>query len=542
MSRLFDSVRVRAPRLNKFDLSHERKMSMNMGKLVPVLVEEVLPGDRFRVSTETLLRLAPMLAPMMHRVNVFIHYFFVPNRLIWDEWEEFITGGREGDATTVWPHVDIANVFEYPAPPESFLAPGSLADYLGVPDFPDSENAPTADSFISVLPFRAYQLIYDEYYRDQNLEAEVGISKASGEVVGDPEILKLFSMRTRAWEKDYFTSALPWAQRGAAIGVPLEGVGDVTYTPISEVINSGTGLPVDGDFNLGTADAATAGQLRHGNPDAWNVDAGGARIENIDEVTVDNVDFTINALRRAIKLQEWLEKNARGGARYTEQILSHFGVISSDARLQRPEYLGGGKSPIVISEVLQTSEDGGTPQGNMAGHGLGVGNTNRFARRFEEHGFIIGIMSVLPRTAYQDGLKRMFSRSSRFDYYWPEFAHLGEQEILNKEVSFLGVPGTEPGEDDATWGYQSRYAEYKYGCSSVHGDFRTTLSFWHMGRIFEDGAGERILPALDDAFVKSDPTHRIFAETDPTQHKVWCHVYHRVDALRPMPYYGTPSL
>jgi len=262
-----------------------------------------------------------------------------------------------------------------------------------------------------------------------------------------------------------------------------------------------------------------------------------SRIENIDEVTIDNVNTTINDLRRSIKLQEWLEKNARGGGRYTEQIRSHFGVVSSDARLQRPEYLGGGKQPVVISEVLSTFQaaDGdGEPQGNMAGHGISVGNSNGFTYRAEEHGVVIGIISVLPRTTYQQGIDRMWIRDDKFKYLWPSFGQLGEQEITNVELYMDYFNG--PENNSAVFGYQSRYSEYKNQPSRVSGVFRDSLAYWHMGRIFNSQ------PSLDAGFVSADPTTRIFAVEDPNVEHLYCQMYHNFSAIRPLPYFGTPTL
>ncbi len=239
---------------------------------------------------------------------------------------------------------------------------------------------------------------------------------------------------------------------------------------------------------------------------------------------------TIIDLRNAFKLQEWLEKNARGGSRYIESIKSHFDVNSSDGRLQRPQYLGGGKSPVAISEVLQTSAAAAqpTPQGNMAGHGIAVGANNSFSYRSEEHGYIIGIMSILPRTTYQQGIPKHFLKFDKFDYYWPEFAHIGEQPIINKELYYSGTS-----EDDAVFGYTPRYAEYKFMNSSVHGTFRSSLDFWHMGRIFASR------PSLNNSFVESDPTNRVFAVL--SGEKVYAHVFHRIKASRKMPFFGNPS-
>lgn len=514
--KLFDSIQVGRPKRNKFDLSHERKFSLKMGKLVPILMTEVVPGDRFRCSSEIFLRMAPMLAPIMHRVNVFTHYFFVPNRLIWDEWEDFITGGRDGTAAPVIPHF---NSFTLGSP-----AVESLDDYLGLPSSFYGADAMN----ISALPFRAYQLIYDEYFRDQNLIAALDISKASGAIAPGAEQDKLRVLRTRAWEKDYFTSALPWAQRGGAVGVPITGdvgAGTLKTGDIRKVSDNTLASTGALSSTLGVEKVGGAEDVYH------DVDGVG---------TLTDASVSINELRRSARLQEWLEKNARGGARYIEQILSHFGVKSSDARLQRPEYLGGGKQPVVISEVVSTFESmtdfetTSNPQGNMAGHGVSFGNSNGFKRGFEEHGFVVGIMSILPKTAYQNGIHRMWRREGKFDHYWPEFANIGEQEV---KVSEIWADFTSPaGEGDEVFGYQSRYAEYKYIPSSVHGVFREQLAFWHMGRIFT------AKPVLNASFVESDPTERIFSVANAPLGSLYCQCFNKIDALRPMPYFGTPHL
>lgn len=496
---LFNSVRSRKPKYNAFDLSHERKLTCNMGDLIPILCQEIVPGDRFRVNTEMLMRLAPMVSPVMHRVNVYTHFFFVPNRLIWPEWEKFITGGEDGLQAPNFPRLLLAEDVK------SSLKKGSLADYFGVPPV-DQTKVITNDMSVSSLPFLAYHKIYDDYYRDQNLEAPVfPLANASR-----AEQLKL---RKRAWEKDYFTSCLPWAQRGGEVTLPSEH--EITYkVPATNTT---------GNTTAGNVTIAADGRLL--------APAGSLGIDNIEAI---DENITLNELRKAVKLQEWLEKSARFGSRYIEQILAHFGVRSSDHRLQRPEFLGGGKAPVVISEVLSTVESSTTPQGNMAGHGISTADSNRFAKYFEEHGFIIGIMSVLPRTAYQQGLDRHFMKFDKFDYFWPEFAQLGEQEVQLRELfhDWNVVNNT----DLKLFGYQSRYAEYKYAQSTVHGDFRDNLSFWHMGRVF---ANE---PALNNTFIKADPTHRIFAVEDDTVHKLYVQLYHNIQALRPMPVFGDPAL
>lgn len=534
--KLFDSIKIRRPRLNKFDLSYEVKTTMQMGKCVPIMLKEVLPGDKFRLNTEVMARMIPMLAPVMHRVNVFVHNFFVPTRLVWDEWEDFITGGRLGTAAPVSPYA-LASVLSNQGDMVSEIG---LCNYFGLPLTTAASGDPAADVRISMLPFRAYQLIWDEYYRDQNLTASLDISKASGIIGAGAELDKLLTLRGRAWEKDYLTSALPFAQRGAPVTMPLDGTGSVTYKDVSNVYSDVVGY--DPDIASTVVGKAATGPdtelalVQSGTPYS-------GRVENIDEVILDSSSVTINDLRRSIRLQEWLEKNARGGARYIEQILSHFGIISSDSRLQRPEYLGGGKTPMKISEVLSTvqqvDEVGdpiGNPQGDMSGHGFSVGNQFGFKRSFEEHGYVISIMSVLPKTGYMQGIDRMWTRNDKLDYYWPEFANIGEQAVLNREAYFDGqpaVPGTyEPNE---TFGYQSRYAEYKYSNSVVNGEFKSSLAYWHMARIFDSA------PALNEAFVTSDPTTRIFAN-ELTNAPILCYIFNDLQALRPMPYFGTPTL
>lgn len=543
MSNLFNSVKVNRPKSNKFDLSHERKFSMQMGNLVPVMCQEVVPGDKFQHQTQIFMRLAPMLAPIMHRVNVYTHFFFVPNRLVFNDWEEFITGGVDGRQLPVFPTIPLNSVT---AP---YLTLGSLADYLSLPvqelkSIITSSGATVGN--VNALPFRAYQLIFNEYYRDQNLMPELEFSRDSDT---DSDIQTLMTLRKRCWEKDYFTSALPWSQRGADVLLPLHGSAGVKFTPNGQsskvfqpsgavfpglASGSTSNIKVDLDGGVGSVLQLRTDDI-NAIPSVISQYPIGAAIDNSGQLAVDlagATQTTINDFRRSMKLQLWLERNARAGSRYIEQIASHFGVRSSDARLQRPEYLGGGKSPVVISEVLQTSAtDDTTPQGNMAGHGISVGLTHGFRRFFEEHGFVIGIMSVLPRTAYQQGIPRVMNKVDKYDYYFPEFAHLGEQAIRNDEL----YPTSSPATNAATFGYTPRYAEYKYIPSSVHGDFKDTLQFWHMGRKF---AG---LPGLNAEFVTSDPTQDIFAVTDPSVDKLYVQIFNNLIARRLMPKFGTPS-
>lgn len=511
---MFNQVQFRKPPKNVFNLSHERKFSMKMGQLVPILCEEIIPGDSFKINAEVLMRMAPMLAPVMHRVNVFTHFFFVPNRLVWNEWESFITGGEDGLASPVIPYLDLV----------TSLPAGSLGDFLGCAT-PSGETVPAR---VNALPFRAYQMIYNEYYRDQNLEDKIDFGHDSGEAGG----VELAPLRTRAWEKDYFTSALPWTQRGGEVQIPLLGDAPVIMNDVSNatgVYTKSGANPSEGTTLVTKSDGGGPEQHVSNSAESeyFKFDPNGTLEADLSAVT----NTTITELRNAVKLQEWLEKNARGGSRYIEQLKQHFGVTSSDARLQRPEYLGGSKNPVIISEVLQTSESATSPQANMAGHGVSAGNSPSFNRSFEEHGYIIGIVSVLPKTTYQQGFRRHLLKNDKFQYYWPEFAHIGEQEVMKSELYHDFSTAV----DKDAFGYQSRYSEYKFIPSSVHGDFKNTLNYWHMGRIFDS------LPNLNADFIHSDPTNRIFAVIDESD-KLYVQVYNNIKAIRPISRFSNPQL
>lgn len=527
---IFNMAAVRGVQKSAFDLSHERKMSIKFDNLYPILLQEVIPSDSFQVNSEIMLRMAPMIAPVMHRVNVKVDYFFVPNRLVWNDWEDFITGGAQGDLQPVAPTLTIDDLSK------TRFVKGSLADYFGIP-ITDGITIPSEGvTQISALPFRAYQKIYNEYYRDQNLEEEVPIDLNSGSDTTPADITQL---RKRAWEKDYFTSALPWPQRGGEAEIPL-GAANIDINTTSVNYKTSATTIDDGTFTaISNIERRTDGSINA--TQTTPAQSKPIGIDNIDSIDVQGtapVDATtINDLRKANKLQEWLETSARGGARYIEQIWSHFRQKSSDARLQRPEYLGGSKQPVVISEVLNTtgitSGDEGGPQGEMAGHGISVGKSNRFRKKFEEHGFVIGIMCVIPKTTYQQGLDRLWNRTDKFDYPWPSFAHLGEQEVKQQEIYQDYLSNTLA---QGVFGYQQRYAEYKYSQSSVHGDFRDNLQFWHLGRYFTNA------PALNTQFVQANTRTDIFAVQDETIDNMYCQIYNSVKAIRPLPYQSIPSL
>ena len=557
MANIFNSIRMKRPRRNAFNLSYESKLTLNMGELVPIMCMPVVPGDKFRVKTESLVRLAPLVAPMMHRVNVFTHYFFVPNRLVWNQWEDFITKGVDGEDVPIFPKITLGQSTAAFLLNQGYFNDSTLWDYLGLPSIksigstngrsPSPNSVAVPDQFqVSALPFRAYQMIYNEYYRDQNLTDEIAISLDSGNISDQNSLVDLLSLRRRAWEKDYFTSALPWLQRGPEVTVPVQGAGgsmDVVYerqTSARQLWKDSSGR----DFVNGTAyesiysvqdperlDEAvliargTGGAANNRSPE---LDPNGTLKVNVDEMGIN-----INDLRTSNALQRWFERNARGGSRYIEQILSHFGVRSSDARLQRPQFLGGGRMPISVSEVLQTSStDETSPQANMAGHGISAGINNGFKHYFEEHGYIIGIMSITPRSGYQQGVPRDFTKFDNMDFYFPEFAHLSEQEIKNQELFVTN----DNSYNEGTFGYTPRYAEYKYHQSEAHGDFRGNLSFWHLNRIFEDR------PNLNTTFVECNPSNRVFATSETEDDKFWVQMYQDIRALRLMPKYGTPML
>ena len=530
---LFNSVKMTQVKKNVFDLSHDVKFSADMGYLVPTLCMECVPGDKVTLGCEALIRFAPMVAPTMHRIDAYTHYFFVPNRLLWENWEDFITNlGTEGDPPPAFPYFVLD---------KDHTAILPLLDYLGIPN-PEAVAA-EADMNISALPFAAYQFIFNEYYRDQNLSGEVPFQLAdgnngviSGLAPSTTIASNLATIRRRAWEHDYFTAALPFAQKGSAIDIPLGTVvpdddlaGKFPHFRYTDPANPLAPVPGDGSINQNFTDLTP--------PPPFGIyssaDAGSSSDQNTlfyDPAGTLSVEpTTINDLRLAFRLQEWLEKNARGGTRYIENIRAHFGVKSSDRRLQRPEYITGTKSNVIISEVLNTTGTEDNPQGNMAGHGISVTNGKYGSYFCEEHGYIIGITSVIPKTAYQQGLPKHFLKTeSPLQYYWPSFAHLGEQEVLNKEIYAWGT------NQNGVFGYVPRYSEYKYLPSRVCGDFRTTLDFWHLGRKFATQ------PQLNHDFIVCNPGKRIFAVTDGPQ-SLWCHMLHNIRAVRPMPKYGTPT-
>lgn len=561
----FTQVELRKPKRSMFDMSHEKRISTRIGKLTPIFITETIPNDTFDVSSEVLIKLAPMVAPIFHRLNMYVHFFFVPQRLLWTEWEQFITGGRLGDEASVPPPPPSMGIETALNAYTNAFAVGSLADYLGMPPIAYADRAAWANVDIDARPFAAFYRCWFDYYRDRNYVSDntPGDTKpllplVSGAISGTlatAKITELVSTRYRAWQHEYFSSALPWTQRGSEVLMPMEfESSNVFYYPSAQVYNrdgmSAFAPNTTVRTMTGVASPAPPAQnfLTAG---ATNTFDDGMFIENVSSISGVNTNVSINDFRRAVALQQWLERNALGGSRLNESIWAHFGRRTSDARLQRAEYLGGGKAVVQISEIMTTaySTDAGdqvVPPANPTGRGSAYSQSNRIRYNCEEWGFIVGVLSIMPTAAYMQGIPRMFSqRISFLDYPWPTFAHLGEQEVYDYELyatptntPSVGTGSLPDGDPPPVFGYQSRYADWKTIHSSSHGDFRTSLDFWHLTRKFSGPDA----PPLGANFVTFEDSlqDRIFNVSGVDT--VWLYVYNQVRAVRSLPYFGTPAL
>ncbi len=509
---------------SKFNRSHVLKTTFDEGKLIPIFVDEVLPGDSFKLKVTTFTRMATPIFPVMDNLYLETFFFFVPMRLIWENFQKFM-GEQEnpGDSTD----------FLIPtATPTSSVAVGSLSDYFGIPTGINNLS-------YNILPHRAYWLIWNEWFRDENLQDSVPVFKGdAGKVWESDTAVNGFGpadCAPRGKRYDYFTSCLPWPQKGPGVELPLgdtAGVGvlNTDRIPIHNSLSQNI-------FGLNYTQATTSPIVTYsvGFNGTDSVNPGNTGLTHLFADLSTATAVTINSLRQAFQLQRYYEKDARGGTRYIEKIKSHFGVTSPDARLQRPEYLGGHSDRININPVVQTSStDSTSPQGNLSAFGVSGARYHGFSKSFVEHGYIIGLANVRADLTYQQGLNRMWSRKTVLDFYWPSFAHLGEQAVLNKEIYAQGTS-----QDDEVFGYQERYGEYRYKPSLITGKFRSTyarsLEAWHFSQKFEN------LPTLSNQFIQDNPPiNRCLAV--PSEPHFLMDAFFNLKCVRPMPLFGTPGL
>lgn len=534
---------------SRFDRSFVRKMTFNEGKLVPFFVDEVLPGDTISLTVRDFCRLATPVAPFMDNLYLDKFFFFVPNRLVWEHWQNFCFEQEDPDDSTdyVVPTCQLAGG----TAGENGI--GTVWDYFALP------TGLTNALNVNALPFRMYYLIWNEWFRDENLQKSVKIDKSDTNAVFKQDrvsdqpswifstgttYVNGFALAPRGKRFDYFTSALPFQQKGPGVSIGLAGTAAVDSTipidwPMEVKPNGGSYSAVNRYELADTAYSTLTGALwtNNSNDDAWS----GTNLKLPDFSTGLTVDldsssiFTISSLRTAFQMQKFYERLARGGSRYTEVLTSFFGVVSPDSRLQRPEYLGGSSKMMNINPVAQTSSTGDvTPQGNLAAYGVSASKYHAFTKSFVEHGYIIGLLEVRADLTYQQGINKMWLRSTVYDWYWPTFAHLSEQAILNAEIYAQGTA-----EDKGVFGYQERYAEYRYHPSEICGHFRSTytksLDVWHLSQKFDS------LPTLSDQFIQDNPpVDRVVAVKDYPHFLI--DIGFKYHTTRAMPMYGIPGL
>lgn len=534
-----------------FDRSSSVKTSFNAGDIVPFFLEEVLPGDTFNVKSSKVVRMQTLLTPMMDNVYLDTYYFFVPNRLVWSHWKEFNGENTE----SAWIPETTYEVPQITSPADGGWNVGTIADYFGIPT-----GIPNLS--VSALPFRAYALVINEWFRDQNLQDPLVVPLDDATVAGVntgtfvSDVAKGGKPYIAAKYHDYFTSCLPSPQKGPDVLIPSATAGEYPVVPRSNLVpdslldgtrysakiydaeddasktRAGIGFYVSDD---GLTGRQTTGILNTPSGRTGSVPV----INNLWAVASGGLGATINQLRLAFQVQKLYERDARGGSRYIEILKSHFGVTSPDARLQRPEYLGGNRVPININQVIQQSatQTGTTPQGTVVGMSQTTDSHSDFIKSFTEHGFLLGVMCVRYDHTYQQGLERFWSRKDRFDYYWPVFANIGEQAVKNKEIYAQGNA-----EDDEVFGYQEAWADYRYKPNRVTGEMRSayaqSLDVWHLA----DDYSTR--PSLSDSWIREDKANidRVLAVQSSVSNQFFADIYVQNRATRPMPVYSIPGL
>lgn len=536
---------------SRFDRSASLKTSFNVGDVVPFFLDEVLPGDTFSVDTSKVVRMQTLLTPMMDNVYLDTYYFFVPNRLVWDHWKQFCGENTE----SAWIPETEYTMPQITSPASTGWSVGTLADYFGIPT-----GVPGLS--VSSLPFRAYALIMNEWFRDQNLQDPLVVPTDDSTVAGVntgtfvTDVAKGGKPFIAAKYHDYFTSCLPSPQKGPDVLIPSATAGEYPVVPRSNVVPSnlldgttytakiynagsdanatraGIGFYVSEDMQTGTQ---TNGLISTGSRNTESTPV----INNLWAVASGGLGATINQLRLAFQIQKFYEQQARGGSRYTEVVRSFFGVTSPDSRLQRPEYLGGNRVPINVNQIIQQSgtESSGTPQGTVVGQSLTTDSHSDFTKSFTEHGLIIGLMVARYDHTYQQGLNRLWSRKDKFDFYWPVFANIGEQPVKNKEIYAQGNA-----KDDEVFGYQEAWADYRYKPNMVTGEMRSayaqSLDVWHLADDYN------ALPTLSDAWIREDKStvDRVLAVQSSVSNQLFADIYVKNLCTRPMPMYSIPGL